>query len=377
MQWSPDARRVALDDTGGRLAVINLATGRITILLSRHCMKACTPPTYAWSSNGRYLALIQPLGSSQSAVLRVWDSATGKTNRLLDGVSAYVAYPEWSHDSTRIAVAMGQFDETKNRYPEAATVDLAGHLVRLGKGEYFSWSPDDRLIAIIRPNFCGANTCDEDELVRNSAGGPAMLLARHSSSLFDNPVWASQGQGYAFDRWLLNSAGKITRRLAGPHERVLSWKRDGTRVALQTYYPYQGNPDTLFVSTPAAKRDRVYTDGWNQGCGACSKDIYSVSWGSGDLFAFSTPTYPTPKNVTVYPRFFVRSTVGGPSVRLGIPGSDTVNILGIVGADRQVVIHAGKTVYRYTVATHRLATVVTGIAVGYTTAILDPTATGS
>lgn len=376
VQWSPDARRVALDDTGERLAVINLATDRITILLGRHCVKDCTPPTYAWSPNGRYLALIQPIGGSQSAVLRVWDSGTGKTSHLLNGVSAYVAYPVWSHDSTRIAVALGRFDETKNLYPDAATVDLAGHVVRLGKGDYFSWSPDDRFLGIIRPNFCGANTCDEDELLRGSAGGPAVLLARHASSLFDNPIWAPQSRGYAFDRWLLNAAGTVTRRLAGPHERILSWKRDGTRVALQTYHPYQSNPDTLYLSTPAGKRDRVYRDGRNAGCGACSKDVYGVSWGSGDVVAFSTPTYPTPKNVTVYPRFFVRSTSGGPSVRIGIPASDTVNILGFVGGNREIIIHAGKTVYRYTIGARRLDAVVTGIAPGYTTAVLDPIATG-
>lgn len=372
--WSPDGRRVALDDSQGRLAVINLATGHITVLIGRRCSNNCSPAPYAWSPNGRYLALVQPIGNSQNAVLRVWDSSLGTTRRLLGNLAAYVAYPQWSHDSTRIAVEVGRIDTIKGIYPDAVTVDLAGHVVHLGKGQYLSWSPDDRLIGIIRPNYCGANTCDEDEIVRSSTGGAPVLLARHSSSLFDNPIWAPQPRGYAFDRWLLSADGHPTRRLAGPHERALSWRPDGSRLALQTYYPYQGTPDVLYLSTPNARRVHFYTDGWNEGCGACSKDVYAVSWGRGNLFAFSTPTYPTPNNVTVYSKLFVSSTAGGQLSRIGTPSADIVDILGFVEADRVVIIYAGKAVYRYGVATHRLSTIATGVPAAYSTAVIDPTA---
>jgi hypothetical protein len=377
VQWSPDGRRVALDDSKGRLAVINLTTRRITVLLSRRCSRNCSPPASAWSPNGRYLALVQPIGKGERANLRVWDSGAGRTRRLLGHVATYVASPVWSHDSTRIAIEVGTLDVSRDIFPEVVTVDLAGHVVRLGKGQYLSWSPDDRWVGIIRPNFCGANTCDEDEIVRRSTGGVPIVLARHSSSLFDNPIWAPQARGYGFDRWLLNASGHPTRRLAGPHERILSWRPDGSRLALQTYYPYQGTPDVLYLSTPMGKRGRFYTDGWNAGCGACSKDVYSISWGRGDPFAFATPTYPTPKNVTVYPKFFVSSTGGGPLSHIGISGADIVTVLGFVEGDRTVIIHAAKAIYRYSVATHRLATIVTGVPAGYSTAILDPRVVGT
>jgi len=375
-QWSPDGRRVAIDDSRQRLAVINLATRHITVLLGNRCSGDCYGPVYTWSPSGRYLAVVQPVGNGERATLRVWDSQTGRSRQLLTGLATYAAYPEWSHDSTRIAVEVGAFDVSKNAFPGAVTVDLAGHVVQLGKGLNISWSPDDRLVGIIRPNFCGANTCDEDVLVRSSAGGTPIVLARHSSSLFDTPIWAPQAGGYAFDRWILNASGHPIRRLAGPHERVLSWRTDGSRLALQTYYPYQGTPDVLYLSTPIGKRVHLYTDGWNSGCGACSKDVYGVTWGRRDLVAFSTPTYPTPKDVTVYPRFFLSSSAGGPLTRIGISRSEVVTILGFVDGDRELVIHAGRAVYRYSVATHRLTAIVTGVPEGYSTAVLDPRVVG-
>jgi WD40 repeat protein len=370
--WSPDGQRVAQDDSEGRLAVINLDTGNITILLGRRCSSNCSPPTFAWSPNGRYLALVQPAGNRSTSILRVWDSTLGRTTRLLGHVASYVAFPAWSHDSNRIAIEVGRLDTAKNIFPEITIVDLAGHSVQLGKGQYVSWSPDDRFVGIIRPNFCGANTCDEDEIVRSSTGGVPIVLARHGSSLFNNPIWAPQARGYGFDRWLLNASGHPTRRLAGPHERILSWRPDGSQLALQTYYPYQGTPNVLYLSTPNGRRGRVYTDGRNAGCGVCSKDVYSVSWAHGNLWAFSTPVYPTPKNVTVYPKVFVSSISSGPSIRIDIPSTDIVDILGFVDGDRTVVIHAGRTVYAYDLAAHHLATIVTGVPAGYGTAILHP-----
>ncbi|GAC1399365.1 MAG: hypothetical protein NVSMB52_12890 [Chloroflexota bacterium] len=373
LQWAPDAQRVALDDVHGRLAVVNLATGRSTVVLGTHCSKNCSMPTFQWSPNGRYLAFMQPTGKGATGVLRVWDSGAGTTRRLLGHLAGYVATPQWSHDSSRVAIETGTFDTMKSMFPQAVAVDLAGHVVHLGSGLYLSWSPDDRLIGIIRPNFCGANTCDEDELVESSAGGAPVLLARHASSLFDNPIWAPQGGGYAFDRWLLDASGHPKRRLAGPHERILTWKPDGSRVALQTYYPYQGTPDALYLSTPTGQRIHLYTDGRNSGCGACSKDTYSVAWTYGDVFAFYTPTYPNPKDVTVFTRYFVSSIANGARTRIGIPGSsDITNILGFANGGRTVVIHGGGTVYRYTVASHGLAKIATGLVQGYSTAILDP-----
>lgn len=372
VQWSPDGRRVAVDGADGRLAVIALAGGRVTLVQTQRCSKDCSPVTFAWSPNGRYLAFVQPLGGGETGMLRVWDSDVGRTRSLLGRVATYVAYPEWSHDSSRIGIEVGKLDVVKNVFPRAVAVDLAGHVVRLGEGMYLSWSPDDRLVGIIRPHFCGANTCDEDVLVRTAVGTDPVVLARHSSSLFDNPVWARQPQGYAFDRWLLGPRGHVERRLAGPRERVLSWRADGSRLALQTYYPYQGTPDVLYLSTPAHARVRFYSDGWNAGCGACSKDVYSVIWGHGDVFAFSTPTYPTPKNVTVHSKVFVSSTAGGPYSQVGIPGADVVEILGFTAHDRGLVIHAGRAIYRYNVASHQLATVVTGVPADYSSAMLDP-----
>jgi len=368
IQWSPDARRIALDNGTGRLAVINLANGHTTVLLQRRCARNCFPPVYTWSPDARYLAIIQPTVAKDAVgTFVVWDSSRGTIRRLAGNVPTAVSSPYWSHDSTRIAINTGQFDSIKDHYPDLEIVDLAGQLVRLGKGEMAAWSPDDRLIAAVSPNTCGASSCDENELVYPSTGGRAIVLMTHSSSDFNNPYWAPQPTGYAFDRWLLNRSGHIVRTLAGPHERIDSWTPDGSHVALQTYYPYQGSPDVLYIVQPSGHRVRTYQDGRNSGCGACSKDVYGVIWShDSQRFAFSTPTYPTPRNMTVHSKVFLSpilsSKAGGTRTRIPLPGSDYVDVIGFVDQDQELVIRSGKVVYRYAIATHRLTPIVSGLS---------------
>lgn len=375
VQWSPDARRIALDDGADRVAVIALANGHTTVLLRRRCARNCLTPVYAWSPDARYLAIIQPIdGHGAVATLSVWDSSNGIIRRLAGNVPTFVSAPYWSHDSSRIAINTGQFDSIKDRYPDLEIVNLAGRVVKLGKGEMAAWSPDDRLVAAISPNTCGANTCDENELIYPSSGGRAIMLMRHSSSDFDNPDWAPQPTGYAFDRWLLNRSGHITRTLAGPNERIDSWAPDGLHLALQTYYPYQGTPDVLSISQPSGRRVRIYQDGRNSGCGACSKDVYSVTWShDGRSFAFSTPTYPTPHNVTVYSSVFLSPIAGGTRTRIQAPNSDYVEVMAFVDQDQELVVRSGPVVYRYVIATRQLTPIVSGLRPASTVEI-DPRA---
>ncbi len=363
VQWSPDARRIALDDGAARLAVIALANGHTTALLHRRCARNCLAPVYVWSPDARYLAIIEPTpGHDAIATLSIWDSSRGTIRPLAGTVPTFVSAPYWSHDSSRIAINTGQFDSSKDRYPDLEIVNLAGQVVRLGKGEMAAWSPDDRLIAAISPNTCGANTCDENELVYPSSGGRPIMLMRHSSSLFDNPSWAPQPTGYAFDRWLLNRSGRITRRLAGPNERIDSWAPDGSHVALQTYYPYQGTPDVLSIAQPSGRRVRIYQDGRNSGCGACSKDVYSVTWShNGRSFAFSTPTYPTPRNVTVNSSAFLSPIAGGTRTAIRVPGSDYIDVMAFVDHDQELVVKDGTAVYQYVIATHQLTPIASGL----------------
>jgi len=363
VQWSPDARRIALDDGAARLAVIALASGHTTVLLHRRCARNCLAPVYAWSPDARYLAIVEPTpGRDAMATLAVWDSSNGTVRRPVGNVPTFVSAPYWSHDSSRLAIPTGQFDVVKDHYPDLEIVNLAGRVVHLGKGEMAAWSPDDRLVAAISPNTCGANTCDENELVYPSSGGHAVILMKHSSSDFDNTYWAPQPKGYAFDRWLLNESGHITRTLAGPNERIDSWAPDGSHLALQTYYPYQGTPDVLSISQPSGHRVRIYQDGRNSGCGACSKDVYSVTWShDGRSFAFSTPTYPTSRNVTVKSRVFLSPIAGGARTRIPMPGSDYIEIMAFVEQGQELVVRSGAAIYRYVIARRQLTPIVSGL----------------
>jgi hypothetical protein len=247
-------------------------------------------------------------------------------------------------------------------------VSLTGQSRTLGKGAFAGWSADDRFVALVHGNQCGANTCDDNELVRRSFSGPVITLARHVNSNFENTDWAPQPAGYAFDRWLLDSGGHIAQRLTHGSERTDSWEPDGSHVALQTYHPYYMTPDALFISTPGGKRVHLYTDGRNAGCGACSKEVYTVTWGSaGRLIAFSTPQYPTAKFVIVYPKFFLTTIAGGPLTRIQVPSTNLVDTLGFVDNDQELVILSGSKIYRYLISTRRLCVIASGV-----TAVAQP-----
>jgi hypothetical protein len=375
VQWSPDSLRIALDDGNSRLAVINLANGHVTMLLSGRCRRNCSPPTYTWSTTGRYLAILEPAKNQSIANLSVWDSSTGKRRALMGGVSTFSSGLYWSHDDTRLAVNTGTFDTIKSIFPSVTIVDLNGRARTLGKGTYSVWSPDDRFIASIRSIECGANTCDDAEIVRPVAGGQTITLASHMDSNFENPEWA-RASGYAFDRWELGPSGNLSRRVAGPHERVDSWQPGGSHLAVQTYYPYESTPDALYIETPQGGRVHLYTDGPNAGCGACSKDIYNVAWShDGKSVAFATPTYPTPKLKTVHPKFFVAGIDGTGLTQIPIPGADYIDILAFVDNDQAVVIYSGKKIYRFDIPTRRLATIATGVVAEPGLPAIDPAAT--
>jgi hypothetical protein len=154
---------------------------------------------------------------------------------------------------------------------------------------------------------------------------------------------------------------------------VDSWEPDGSHLAIQSYHPYETTPDALYISNPQGRRVHLYTDGPNAGCGACSKDIYSVTWSrKGRLVAFATPEYPTQKFVTVYPQYFLASVDGGPLTRIPIHGSDTFHILAFVDSDQALVIFSGKTIYRNDISSRHLTVIASNLANGSFPAI-DPT----
>lgn len=394
-QWSPDGRRIALDDGRSRLAVISLASGHVTILPRGYAVHSL-PPAYSWSPNGRYLAFLALTGegdrfsffASFRFTLMVWDSSRGTRRTLLGGVCG-TEKVDWSRDGTQLLVNTGRCNVRRNRntFPSVTVVDLNGHEYTLGTGMccYGAegsayWSPDDRLIASLRyHNWCLATACVNDELVRRSSGGPAIVLARNIDSNFEDVEWAPQANGYAFDRWLLNASGHITRRLAGPHERVDAWEPDGSHLAVQTFRPYERTPDALYISTLQGKRVHLYTDGPNTGCGACSKDVYGITWSHGGrLLAFTTPEYPAPKGgtpfgVTVYPMIFLGGIHGGPLTRVPVPGNIyPVDVVAFVNNDQEMVVDSGRKIYRYVIATHRLTPIATGVITDFGIPAMDP-----
>jgi tricorn protease len=83
-RWAPDGKRMAFSDSANRIHVIDLASGKLSLI--------GTDPfglqrDYAWSPKGGYLAYTLNEDNAQPSVF-VWSSATGKSVRVTDPLFA-------------------------------------------------------------------------------------------------------------------------------------------------------------------------------------------------------------------------------------------------------------------------------------------------
>jgi hypothetical protein len=347
--------------------VIDLTSGHQTVLPVRSCATNCGPPLFTWSPNSRYLGILRQYGDGTYADLLIWDRTSGSMRALTNKVSGYVSTIDWSHDGSRMLVSLGKFDSIRSIFPTATIFSVSGQSRTLSKGIGYGWSPDDRFVGIVRSHVCGANTCDDAEEVQPSAGGPVITLIQHILSTFEYSEWADAtltgGPRYAFDRWLLGPVGHVFRRVAKPKERVDGWASDSSRVAVQTYHPYEETPDALYVSTPQGARVHLYTAGRKDSCGACSKGTYQVIFGqcASTLVAFATPAYPTPVKLTpVYPKLFLAHSNGGAETRIQVPGNDTYPV-SFADHDTALLIESGGKLYRYGIANNSLTQIASGV----------------
>jgi len=229
--WSPDGQRIAVDDISSRIAILDLRSGRSTIV------QATPGVNYRWSPNSRYLAFLRhpSHGSDVTRDLWVWDRVTGRVKRLVRDAEGL---PDWSHDSTRIAIPTGPLDTNSlsNLRTRLASVTIDGHVTRYGWGYEAAWSPDDRFLGYIDLRNCGAAHCEVDEGVVPAAGGKAITLAHSILEDYVHLQWAASPWGYGFDRWSLDRSGRLLRRLAELPLREGAWSADGSyTLAISSY----------------------------------------------------------------------------------------------------------------------------------------------
>ncbi len=85
-QWSPDSRYIALHDISQHLWIVNVKTGRLTLVAKRYYDEAEQPFETGWSPDSRWLAYSTVLPNELNAVF-VYSLASGRSTQITDGMS--------------------------------------------------------------------------------------------------------------------------------------------------------------------------------------------------------------------------------------------------------------------------------------------------
>ena len=130
--WRPGGKLLAVA-SGPMILVYDAATGRCRRILEGHSHGVSS---VSWSPDGGQLA-----SGSDDNTVRVWDAASGRLARTLEGHSNGVMSVSWSPDGGQLA--SGSDDKTV-RVWDAASGELLRTLYHLSEGGWLAIEPDGR-----------------------------------------------------------------------------------------------------------------------------------------------------------------------------------------------------------------------------------------
>lgn len=136
-QWSPDSKKLLFTDTGLRLWVVDVASGRAITADTDNYMAPARTMNPVWSPDSRWIAYTKRLQSQYHAIF-TYNLESGTVTQLTDGMSDAIS-PAWDASgkylyflaSTNYALNTGWLDMTSYERP----VTRAVYLAVLAKGE--------------------------------------------------------------------------------------------------------------------------------------------------------------------------------------------------------------------------------------------------
>ena len=129
--WSPDSKKILFTDTGLRLWVVDVETGRVTHADTDTYMAPARTMSPAWSPDSRWIAYSKRMPNQFHAVY-VYDVREGRSHRITDGLSDAMS-PAWDASgkylyflaSTNYGLNTGWLDMTSYERPVTRAVYLA------------------------------------------------------------------------------------------------------------------------------------------------------------------------------------------------------------------------------------------------------------
>jgi TolB protein len=229
--WSPDARKIAYDSTGGILVVS--VDGGDPRLLSRTGFELRP----AWSPDGRKIAFDQNVDGYSS--IWVVDAGGGHVRRLTPGI--HFGGPVWSRDGQRMLLThryRGLYAIKVDADGQQRPVPVQGGGQVVGEWKFgqsstsVAWSPDGKQIAFVTHT---------DVWVMNADGSKKRRLVHGRDRTIRDIAWSPDGRRLAMTRhdgdWEIFVANVDSGGLRNltDNERVWdrdpSWSPDGRAIA--------------------------------------------------------------------------------------------------------------------------------------------------
>jgi WD40 repeat protein len=266
--WSPNGKTLASGSGDQTVKLWETATGKLLRTLQGHADEVSS---VAWSPDGKILA-----SGSYDQTVKLWEAATGKLLSTLQGHTGQVCSVAWSPDGKTLA--SGSSDQTVKLW-EAATGKLLSTLQGHSDPVWsVAWSPDGKTLA--------SGSSDQTVKLWEAATGKVLTTLQGHTGEVGSVAWSPDGKTLAsgsYDQTVKlweAATDKLLSTLQGHTGQVRSvaWSPDGKTLAsgsfdhtVKLWDAATGKP----LATLQGHTDAVTSVGW-------SPDGKTLASGSGD-----------------------------------------------------------------------------------------------
>lgn len=270
--WSPDGRFLVSGSRDKTVRIWDAASGKIVRYLdggARRCAAYCASVYAAWSPDGRFIA-----DSWGDKTIRIWDATSGKIVRTFKGGTIWIGRPVWSPDGRFLAISSSKTVRIVNATTGGLVRALSGHSSTVSA---VAWTPDGRFLA------SGSN--DKTVRISNVTNGKLVRRLTGFSGWITSVAWSPDAHflvsGSSKTVYIWDAITKKTVHNSKGHSNmvgVVAWSPRGKFFASgSSFTQHERSNDTVRLwATDGFKRAASF--GWP------ASSVKSMAWSPNGRF---------------------------------------------------------------------------------------------